>query len=584
VCPGLERLRDLAYAGGIDRLYVLNPDRLARKYAYQEVLLDEFRRAGIEVIFLNHRAGNTPEDELLLQVQGMMAEYERAKILERTRRGKRHAANQGEVSVLSCAPYGYRYITKQEGGGQARYEIVPEQARVVRQIFEWVGHDRATIQEVSRRLERMGAVTRTGKTVWNRSTIWEMLKNPTYTGTAPFGRTRLGEPRERLRPLRGHSGTPKRPCSIHSTPVEEWIPIPVPPIVSSDLFQAVQEQLHENQQRIRERRIGDRYLLQGLVVCGLCGYGFHGRTISPKTERGPAYFYYRCNSANAARRTGSDVCRNPVVRGELLDEAVWSEVRTLLNDPQRLEQEYNRRLKNLSSDTQTITLTELQTQHEKVRRATNRLIDSYAEGLIEKSEFEPRIKRLKQRSTELEKQTQELTDERALRSELHLIIGQFEDFAKRVEQGMDTADLLTRREIIRALVRRIEVDSGQVSVVFKVSRNPFVRRPNRGVLQHCPSRLNAQMSARFLKGHFHPPTSDKPGQDLARRVIRIGTDKCLWLIFTRWITHQHPANQDWGVTRFVPHADLSVDIHFSFASTVPILDLNRPGNPGDNFR
>jgi site-specific DNA recombinase len=480
VRPGLERLRDLAYAGDIDRLYVLNPDRLARKYAYQEVLLDEFRRAGIEVIFLNHRAGNTPEDELLLQVQGMMGEYERAKILERTRRGKRHAANQGEVSVLSCAPYGYRYITKQEGGGQARYEIVPEQARVVRQIFEWVGHDRATIQEVSRRLERMGAVTRTGKTVWNRTTIWEMLKNLTYTGTAPFGRTRLGEPRERLRPLRGHSGIPKRPCSIHSTPAEEWILIPVPPIVSSDLFQTVQEQLRENQQRIRERRIGDRYLLQGLVVCGLCGYGFHGRTISPKTERGPEYFYYRCNSANAARRTGSDVCSNPVVRGGLLDEAVWSEVRTLLNDPQRLEQEYSRRLKNLSSDTQTTTLAELQTQHEKVRRATNRLIDSYAEGLIEKSEFEPRIKRLKQRATELEKQTQELTDEQALRSELHLIIGQLENFAKRVEQGMDAADLLTRREIIRALVRRIEVDSGQVSVVFKVSRNPFVLRPDRG--------------------------------------------------------------------------------------------------------
>jgi site-specific DNA recombinase len=165
VRPGLERLRDLAYAGGINRLYVLDPDRLARKYAYQEVLLDEFRRAEIEIIFLNHRAGHTPEDELLLQVQGMMAEYERAKILERTRRGKRHAANHGAVSVLSCAPYGYRYITKQEGGGRARYEIVSDEVRVVRQIFEWVGHNRATIQEVSRRLERIGAVTHTGKVI-----------------------------------------------------------------------------------------------------------------------------------------------------------------------------------------------------------------------------------------------------------------------------------------------------------------------------------------------------------------------------------------------------------------------------------
>jgi site-specific DNA recombinase len=85
-----------------------------QNYAYQEVLLDEFRRAGIEVIFLNHRVGNTPEDQLLLQAQGVMAEYERAKILERTRRGKRHAASQGKVNVLSCVPYGYRYITNKK--------------------------------------------------------------------------------------------------------------------------------------------------------------------------------------------------------------------------------------------------------------------------------------------------------------------------------------------------------------------------------------------------------------------------------------------------------------------------------------
>src|SRR5262249_18380751 len=163
----------------------------------------------------------------------------------------------------------------------------------------------------------------------------------------------------------------------------------VPAIVSTDLFQAVQEQLRENQQRIRQRRTGNRYLLQGLVVCGLCGYGLHGRTVSPKTEHRPEYFYYRCNSGNAARRTGAVVCRNPVVRGELLDAAVWAEVCALLNDPYRLEQEYRRRVEAPDVDAQ-ITLTALQAQGEKDRRAIARLIDSYADGLIEKSEFEPR--------------------------------------------------------------------------------------------------------------------------------------------------------------------------------------------------
>src|ERR1700674_2806512 len=114
--PALEQLRAVAAAGGIDQVYVHCPDRLARNYAHQVLLLDEFTRAGVEVVFLNREVGQTPEDQLLLQVQGMIAEYERAKILERSRRGKRHGAQVGSVSVLSCALYGYRYVTKQDSG------------------------------------------------------------------------------------------------------------------------------------------------------------------------------------------------------------------------------------------------------------------------------------------------------------------------------------------------------------------------------------------------------------------------------------------------------------------------------------
>ena len=178
VRPALERLRDVIAAGSVDRLYVHSPDRLARKYAYQVLLVDEFRRAGVEVIFLNRALGQSPEDDLLLQVQGMIAEYERAKIIERHRRGKRHAAHVGGVNVLSGAPYGYRYVTTYEGGGQARYEILPDEGRVVRQVFAWVGCDRLTIGEVCRRLTQAGEMTRTGKTVWDRSVVWGILKNP----------------------------------------------------------------------------------------------------------------------------------------------------------------------------------------------------------------------------------------------------------------------------------------------------------------------------------------------------------------------------------------------------------------------
>ena len=123
VRPALERLRDAVAAGALERLYVLAPDRLARRHAHQALLMEEFRRAGVSVIFLNRPIGASPEDDLLLQIQGVIAEYERAQILERGRRGRRHAARSGSVSALAGAPYGYRYVTRDQGGGVARFEV-----------------------------------------------------------------------------------------------------------------------------------------------------------------------------------------------------------------------------------------------------------------------------------------------------------------------------------------------------------------------------------------------------------------------------------------------------------------------------
>jgi site-specific DNA recombinase len=264
--PALEQLRDVVAAGGIDHLYVHCPDRLARNYAHQVLLLEEFLRAGVEVNFLNREVGQTPEDQLLLQVQGMIAEYERAKILERSRRGKRHAAQRGKVSVLSGAPYGYRYISKHDADGEARFDVLLEEARVVRQVFSWVGHDRCSIGEVCRRLNEAREKTRTGKTVWDRATVWDMLKNPAYKGAAAFGKTSVEPLRPRLRAQRGRPMQPKRAVSTQDVPREKWMSIPVPALIDEALFEAVQEQLQENQQRARIGQRGARYLLQGLLV------------------------------------------------------------------------------------------------------------------------------------------------------------------------------------------------------------------------------------------------------------------------------------------------------------------------------
>src|SRR6516225_2969981 len=401
--PGLERLRDQAAAGAIDRLYVLDPDRLSRKYAYQVLILEELARCGAEVVFLKNPIGRGPEQDLLLQVQGVIAEYERAKIMERCRRGKQHAARRGSVNVLSGAPYGYRYVGKHEGGGEARYQVLAEEARVVRKIFEWVGQERCSIGEVCRRLRRDGIPTRTGKPTWDRATVWMILKNPAYRGKAAFGKTRAVEYRpQRLRPQRGRPEQPRRPVTTVETSQEDQIFIDVPALVSEELFEAVQAQLEKNRQRRRDRPGGGCYLLQGLVVCKRCGYGCYGKPTSRASAKGRVpYAYYRCTGSDAYRFGGQRLCWNKQIRTDTLDASVWEDVGQLLSEPERVRAEYQRRLQRARTG-QNHELEHSNKMAKNVKKLISRLIDAYGEGLLDKSEFEPRMVAARQRLARME--------------------------------------------------------------------------------------------------------------------------------------------------------------------------------------
>jgi site-specific DNA recombinase len=276
--PALDRLRDFVSVGAIDRIYVHSPDRLARNYAYQVLLIDEWRRRGVEMDFLNRPLGQSPEDDLLLQVQGIVAEYERAKIMERSRRGKKHAAQRGSVNVMSGAPFGYRYVSVREGGGQARFEPVDKQARVVKQIFSWVAQDRCSLSDVCRRLQKAGELTATGKRTWSRQAVWHVLQNPAYQGQAAYGKTHMTSrgKEARLRAARGHPSQPRRSNRPADTNPKDWVYISVPPLIDSKLFRAAHAQLDENRSRARQGQRRPGYLLQGLTCCAKCGYAYYG--------------------------------------------------------------------------------------------------------------------------------------------------------------------------------------------------------------------------------------------------------------------------------------------------------------------
>jgi len=486
--PALERLRDAAYVGQFQRLYVHSPDRLARKYAYQVLVVDELQKLGIEIVFLNRAIGASPEEDLLLQMQGMFAEYERAKIMERSRRGKRHAATRGSVNVLSAAPYGYRYITRREGDGQAAYEIHDEQAAIVRQVFEWVGRDRLSIGEVTRRLTNSDATTATGKQWWDRATVWGMLKNPAYMGSAAFGKTRTGPRRPQLRTQRGHSKTPRRTGSTYDTEVSEQLSIPVPALVSSELFDVVQTQLTENRQRGRESRRGAKYLLQGLLECGQCGYAFYGKPVSRSSAKGKVrnYAYYRCIGTDAYRFGGKRVCDCKQVRTDKLDEAVWSDACELLRHPKLLRKEYERRL---AAPRDSGSIASLKKQVASSRRSVERLIDAYTDGVLDRSEFDPRLQRARQRLSKHEEQLHEVESESREQSTLREALSCLDSFCASIGTNLEAADWTLRREILRTLIAKVVVEPEQIRIVYRINFPLFAKKASKNgkekVLHFC---------------------------------------------------------------------------------------------------
>ena len=226
--PGLDALRDAAEAGQLDAVWCLSPDRLARMYAYQIIVLDELARHGVKVLFHDTPAlADDPQTQLLTQVQGVISEYERAKIAERNRRGRLWRARAGEVIAWKCA-YGYRRIARC-ANRPAHLVVYEPEAAIVRRIFRDYVENNLSMRQISLRLNQDLVPSPSGKVVWGVSVIGRLIRNETYVGRAHYNRTasapdhRLGKGTRQVR-----------------RPRDQWIPIAVPAILDEELFEAAQ--------------------------------------------------------------------------------------------------------------------------------------------------------------------------------------------------------------------------------------------------------------------------------------------------------------------------------------------------------
>jgi site-specific DNA recombinase len=465
--PALERLRDRAAEGAFEVLLCHAPDRLARRYAYQVLLLEELARAGVQVIFA--RGGEhsgTPEDELLRQFQGMIAEYERAQIRERTRRGKLHRARTGHQAVMAGAPYGYRFVKKTEHT-EGYWEINETEAEVVREMFRRYTEEQVAIAQLARWLTAQQVPTRTGKTVWDRSTVWGMLRNPAYHGQAAYGKTKVadrhGKPTRTTRARGERRG--RRQIRVDE-PVQQWTFIPVAPLITDETFALAQQRLSSNA-HFAKRNTKKPTLLQGILVCRECGYACYRSSTRTTNKR---IYYYRCIGSDNYRHIGGRVCHSRPIRADELDGLVWHEVRRLLEDPALVQAEIDRRL------------TALRTEHPAARRrealerdltraagAIERLIEAYQEQLISLTELRARMPTLRKRQTTLSAQLD------ALDAELHdaetylKLADTLQGFLGRLNDGLDKLTLDEQQRILRLVVREVLIGGDDDAITIRHS-------------------------------------------------------------------------------------------------------------------
>lgn len=463
--PGLDRLRDAARNRELDRVLVTAPDRLARNYVQQMVLLEEFARAGCPVEFLDRPMSDDPHDQLLLQIRGAVAEYERTLIAERMRRGRLSKLRAGLLLPWTRPPYGYRLDPgrPRDPGGVS---VAPDEAAVVAELFALYQEPTMSLAQLAKTLQRRGIPTPSGKQRWCGPTIRGILGNPTYTGQVYAQRTRYREPQIRRSATHalGHphgSATPRPP--------DAWIAVgAVPPIVAQASFDQVQAKLAQNRSFSSRNNTAHQYLLRALVSCGRCLLACTARTLNGR------HHYYLCNGKH---RNGSARCDPPCpsryAPATQLDEIVWTDLCAVLRDPAHvtaalaraqgggwLPQELQARRENLRQG------------RASLRQQLDRLTDAYLRGVIPLDEYERRRRALEQQDRGLANQEGQLDGEADRHRELAGVAQSLADFCRRIEGGLTTATFEQRRQLLLLLVDRVVVTDSDVEIRYVLPTTP----------------------------------------------------------------------------------------------------------------
>jgi len=455
VRPSLDRMRDDGGKGLFDAVIVNDVDRLARDVAHLGVIKRDLERKRVQLVFRKLPAENSPTYNLMVNILGSFAEFERELIVDRTRRGRRHKVEVRKQYVGCEAPFGYRYRTESSrGGAEADLKVVPEHARIVRDIYEWALTEGLSMEKIARRLTEAGTLTPSGKRVWAVCSISKILHNEMYSGIWCYGKSESCEPKatRSQNQYRRKTKTSRRP-----KPRTDWLTVSLPAhlvIVPRPLWVRVQDRIDQNP-KFSPRNTKYRYLLRGFLRCEYCS-GLV--TAALCRSNGRAYCYYYC---------GRRCKESKWMRREPIESSVWDSLRAALLDPDRLVERARlaavRVARNVSKEADHKQATQFV---RKFDDEEGRLIQEYRTEKLSAVRLGQELDRIdKKRAIAKAQLALEQPDPR----EAIQVTSSLQQTCAHIVRSLATLDFDQRREVLRRLIVSASLGRNQVHIRARVA-------------------------------------------------------------------------------------------------------------------
>jgi site-specific DNA recombinase len=463
--PGLDALRDQAARAAFDVVLVTAPDRLARNFVHQMVVLEELERRGVRVVFIDRPLSDDPHEQLVTQIRGAVAEYERTLIADRMRRGRQARLRSGQLLPWTRAPYGYR-LHPERPRDPAAVQLDPVAAAIVQELFAAYAAGGVTLHTLAAQLTARGVPTPTGRPIWRSTTIRNLLTNPAYKGQAASGRLRTTPARRRWSAL----APVGKGASTRVHPPQEWITVPVPALVAAEQFDLVTRRLAANQRAAR-RSTTHPYLLRGLVSCGVCRLSCSGVT---RTASDTRYRYYRCRGKQARVSSGrASCCPARFIPASQLDELVWADLCAVLEQPQLVAQALQRAHSGawVPQELRRRQAT-LRSVRASVARQRQRLLEAYLAEVIDLAAFQRQDRTLAGQEADLLAREREVAAQGQRLVQVSTIARSMTAVLEQLRAGLDQASFEQRRQLVELLIDRVVVTDGQVEIRYVIPTTP----------------------------------------------------------------------------------------------------------------